>query len=287
MLAVEALWLLAQPSGAYTSTSAPSAEPPLALWSALLVKLLAALEASLTGDGAGDAAASSAEPEPAACEPLSGEEVQREVVGAAGPLLLAMLAEALQQLRDAWSAEPGGARAALLRDTVAESDAPAAARQRRLAALLGKAGQGKPRGSEVACGQLLLMVKQLAVLLAELLQLERSACGGPGRDGTVLLTEAGASRQAGCQSHTAWHVQAVLLLALLAAEALHVATHLLCLCLAAVQARRPSGSAACGARSRAACARWRSCCCVAHVPPARRPPHCWSCCWTMHGRQPR
>jgi hypothetical protein len=41
------------------------------------------------------------------------------------------------------------------------------------------------------CCELVTMVQHLALVLTELLQLERTVCGGPGRDGTVLVNESG------------------------------------------------------------------------------------------------
>jgi hypothetical protein len=121
-------------------------------------------------------------------KPTAADLVQSGVIAPAASLLFGMLGEALQHLALAWQQQPVAARAALIRATIAESEQPVVVRQRRSAALLGK---GKPKQEEAVCGQLLQMSKQLALLLTELLQLERSTCGGPQRDGTVPVTESG------------------------------------------------------------------------------------------------
>jgi hypothetical protein len=221
MLAVEGLWLLTQPPEAYlphySSTTASTATVSsssssgaaaaghtqlLGLWPAFLLRLLAHLEATVTPAPAAElAAAASADDAPT--QPAAAESVQSGVIAPAAALLFGMLGEALQHLALAWQQQPAAARAALVRATIAESTQPVVVRQRRSAALLGK---GKPKQDEAVCGQLLHMSKQLALLLTELLQLERSTCGGPQRDGTVPVTDSGecmpvwilVSRQAHC-----------------------------------------------------------------------------------------
>jgi hypothetical protein len=204
VLALEGLWLFAQPPEAYlqhhsgtTATASCSNALDaghtqlLALWPAFLLRLLAHLEAAVTPATvvAGLPAVALADDEPS--QPTAADLVQLGVIAPAAPLLFGMLGEALQHLALAWQQQPAAARAALIRATIAESDQPVVVRQRRSAALLGK---GKPKHDEVVCGQLLQMSKQLALLLTELLQLERSTCGGPQRDGTVPDTESGAWR---------------------------------------------------------------------------------------------
>jgi hypothetical protein len=204
MLALEGLWLFAQPPEAYlqhqssTTASAAAASSSsaidaghtqlLGLWPAFLLRLLAHLEAAVTPAATvGLPAVASADDKPP--QPTAADLVQSDVIAPAASLLFGMLGEALQHLALAWQQQPAAARAALIRATIAESEQPVVVRQRRSAALLGK---GKPKHEEVVCGQLLQKSKQLALLLTELLQLERSTCGGPQRDGTVPVTESGA-----------------------------------------------------------------------------------------------
>jgi hypothetical protein len=209
MLALEGLWLFAQPPEAYLqqhSGTAPSAATPavvdagqlqlVRLWPTFLLRLLALLEATVTPAAATKLAAKAAtgttpqpEGEAAAGAADSAESIQAGVIAPAAPLLFGMLGEALQHLALHWQQQPAAARAALIRVTIAESEQALVVRQRRSTALLGKA---KPKPGEVVAGQLLLMTKQLALLLTELLQLERSTCGGPQRDGVVPVTESGA-----------------------------------------------------------------------------------------------
>ncbi|KAF6259720.1 hypothetical protein COO60DRAFT_1700681 [Scenedesmus sp. NREL 46B-D3] len=215
MLALEGLWLFAQPPEAYlrqhsatptpavgTASSSPAAGAgPLhlmGLWPSLLLCLLAHVEAAVNKAAAAEHAAAPAagtaadgaptQPQVAAGAAGCAGSVQLGVVAPAAAVLFGMLGEALQHLAVAWQQRPAAARAALIRATIAGSQQPIVARQRRSTALLGK---GKPKPDEVVCGQLLQMVRQLALLLSELLQLERSTCGGPQRDGTVPVTESG------------------------------------------------------------------------------------------------
>lgn len=206
MLALEGLWLFAQPAGSYLQPAAARQQPAAEgagkarsaagdmqlqnLWPALIMRLTTHMEAAATAPEAAAAATSTTAPAgSAAPQPhLTADAIQSGVIAPGAPLLFGMLCEALQLLDDQWEQQPAAARAALVRATVAESDQPIMARQKTTAALLGK---GKPKPSEIVCGELLLMVKQLALLLTEVLQLERSVCGGPQRDGTVPVTESG------------------------------------------------------------------------------------------------
>lgn len=214
VLALEGLWLFGQPPATYlqqassTAPPAPTATTATAaaaaveagqqqlqrLWPSFLLRLLARLEAAVGPTAAQPAAAASTDsttpsPKPApAARGESAESIQAGVIAPAAPLLFGMLGEALQHLALAWQQHPTAARAALIRATLADSQQPLVVQQRRSAALLGK---GKPKAGEAVCGQLLVMTRQLALLLTELLQLERSTCGGPQRDGTVPVAESG------------------------------------------------------------------------------------------------
>uniref|UniRef100_A0A383W5G9 MYND-type domain-containing protein n=1 Tax=Tetradesmus obliquus TaxID=3088 RepID=A0A383W5G9_TETOB len=214
MLALEGLWLFGQPPATYlqqaTSTAPPNPTPATAtaaasveagqlqlqrLWPSFLLRLLARLEAAVaptaaTAQPAASTDSTTTSPEPApAAGGESTESIQAGVIAPAAPLLFGMLGEALQHLAFAWQQHPAAARAALIRATLADSQQPLVVQQRRSAALLGK---GKPKAGEAVCGQLLMMTRQLALLLTELLQLERSTCGGLQRDGTVPVAESGA-----------------------------------------------------------------------------------------------
>jgi hypothetical protein len=198
-LALEGLWVFAQPPEAYlqqhsatapTTASAADQLQMMGLWPTFLLRLMAHLEAAVTPH-------SSTRPEPnaTAAAGITTEAVQDSVVAPAAAILFGMLGAALQHLALHWQTQPAVARAALIRATISESEQPLVVRQRRSAALLGK---GKPKQGEVVSGQVLGLAKQLALLLTELLQLERSTCGGPQRDGTVAVTESGAWQACCC-----------------------------------------------------------------------------------------
>ncbi|KAF8065441.1 hypothetical protein HT031_003042 [Scenedesmus sp. PABB004] len=160
-LVVEALWLFGQPAGGYLPAAwagAPAADCDgdddddahlVALWASLLPRLIASLEAEAPPAGV----------------------VERLVV-ACGPTLLGMLGEALQRLG---RADGAVTRAALVRCVLDASDAPLLARQRRSAALLGKA---RPKPGEAVPAELMALAQGLASAVGELLRLERAACGG-------------------------------------------------------------------------------------------------------------
>eukprot|EP00775_Hariotina_reticulata_P003873 gene3873-4128_t len=121
-------------------------------------------------------------------ERLTADDVQDGLVVPAAPLLFGMLAEALQQLGDIWAINSAAVKAALVKETLSESSMPESAKHKKLKTLLGNTKASPP---DQACCELMTMVQHLALVLTELLQLERTVCGGPGRDGTVLVNESG------------------------------------------------------------------------------------------------
>lgn len=205
MLAVEALWLFTQSSDGFIKPQLPAAAaaagpcadtvlppPPAAavisgdqraeLWSSLLVRLIFIMEAHKSAAAAtADTAAGSGIQQAAAA-------VRSDLITPASNVLLSTLAECLMSMTDLWQQQPAAARAALIRSVISGSDQSVITRQKKISQLLGKA---KPKGLEVVISRLLLLVTHLAAVLVELLQLERTLCGGPRRDGTVPITAAG------------------------------------------------------------------------------------------------